>query len=127
MEENQSNEASQVEIQARLENRLTETRVSLIQVRDEVRNFFQSRYEDNNFSDDFEISLEEINGLLDDIGASNLECIFEGTVTLELTFKVHAENRTDAEDLIESHISDYGYDDGIIELSVDSTYIDMAG
>jgi hypothetical protein len=127
MEENQSNEASQVEIQARLENRLSETRVSLIQVRDEVRNFFQSRYEENGFSDDFEISVEEVNGLLDDIGASNLECIFEGTVTLELTFKVHAENRTDAEDLIESHISDYGYDDGIIELSVDSTYIDMAG
>jgi hypothetical protein len=127
MEENQSNEASQVEIQARLENKLSETRGSLLIVRDEVRNFFQSRYEDNNFSDDFEITVDEVNGLLDEIGASNLECIFEGTVTLELTFKVHAENRTDAEDLIESHISDYGYDDGIIELSVDSTYIDMAG
>jgi hypothetical protein len=127
MEENQSNEASQVEIQARLEDRLHETRVSLIKIRDEVRNFFQGRYEENSFSDDFEISVDEVNNLLDDIGASNLECIFEGTVTLELTFKVHAENRTDAEDLIESHISDYGYDDGIIELSVDSTYIDMAG
>jgi nicotinamide mononucleotide adenylyltransferase len=127
MEENQSNEASQVEIQARLENRLSETRVSLVQVRDEVRNFFQTRYEENGFSEVFEITVDEVNGLLDDIGASNLECIFEGTVTLELSFRVHAENRTDAEDLIESHISDYGYDDGIIELSVDSTEIDMAG
>ena len=127
MEENQSNEASQVEIQARLENRLSETRVSLIQVRDEVRNFFQTRYEENDFSDDFVIDIDEVNGLLNDIGASNLECIFEGRVVLELSFKVHAENRSDAEDLIESHISDYGYDDGIIELSVDSTEIDMAG
>jgi hypothetical protein len=127
MEENQSNEASQVEIQARLENRLSETRVSLVQVRDEVRNFFQTRYEENDFSDDFVIDIDEVNGLLNDIGASNLECIFEGSVVLELSFKVHAENRSDAEDLIESHISDYGYDDGIIELSVDSTAIDMAG
>ena len=127
MEENQSNEASQVEIQARLENRLSETRVSLVQVRDEVRNFFQTRYEENDFSDDFVIDIDEVNGLLNDIGASNLECIFEGRVVLELSFKVHAENRSDAEDLIESHISDYGYDDGIIELSVDSTEIDMAG
>lgn len=124
MEENQSNEASQVEIQARLENKVHELRNELFQLRTSVRDWFQGRYEDYDFADEFEISVDDINELLGSINASQLDRKFEGTITLELSFEINATNREEAEALLESTVSDFGYSDGLIEVTVGSTYFD---
>lgn len=123
--QNQSNEASQVEVQARLENKVHELRSELYKLRTEVRGWFQGCYEDSDFDDYFYVNVEDINNLLGKIGASQLERVFEGTVTLEISFKVHAEDRDEAEAIIESNISDFALDDGISEMSVDSSHIEF--
>lgn len=124
MEENQSNEASQVEVQARLENKVHELRSELYTLRTEVRGWFQGRYEDYDFADEFEINVDDINELLVSINATPLERKFEGTITLELSFEVHASDREEAEALLESTVSDFGYSDGLIDITVESTYFD---
>jgi len=125
MEEKIDDRASQVEIQARLESRLGEARSELFSVRSIVSEFFQSRYEDYDFADEFEISTDEINDLLERIGASVLQKAFEGSVTLEVSFKVRADSKEDAEAEIENYISDWGYDSDEITLSTDTTHIEF--
>jgi hypothetical protein len=125
MEEKIDDRASRVEIQARLENRLAETRGELFSVRSKVSEFFQTRYEDYDFPDEFEINTDEINELLESIGASILQKAFEGTLTLEISFKVRADSREDAEIEIENYISDWGYDSDEITLSTDTTHIEF--
>jgi len=125
MEEKIDDRASRVEIQARLENRLAEVRSELFSARSKVSEFFQSRYEDYDFPDEFEINTDEINELLESIGASILQKAFEGTLTLEISFKVRADSREDAEIEIENYISDWGYDSDEITLSTDTTHIEF--
>ena len=125
MEEKIDDRASRVEIQARLENRLAEVRSELFSVRSKVSEFFQTRYEDYDFPDEFEINTDEINELLESIGASILQKAYEGSVTLEVSFKVRADSKEDAEAEIENYISDWGYDSDEITLSIDTTHIEF--
>lgn len=123
--QNQSNEASQVEVQARLENRVHELRSELYDLRSRVRSWFQSRYEDYDFADEFEITVDDINELLHEIDATPLERKFTGTITLEISFEIHSTERDEAEALLEATVSDFGYSDGSLEISVDSTHIEF--
>lgn len=124
-EKNEAFRREQIEIQARLENRLSETRNELFLIRSTISDWFQTRYEDYDFADEFEITSEEINDLLESIGASQLQKAFEGSVTLEVSFKVRADSQDDAEAEIENYISDWGYDSNDITLSIFNTTIEF--
>jgi hypothetical protein len=77
-----------------------------ISIRDTVRNFFQERYTDNEHPDDLTFDIDEINQLLKDIDASQLSRKFEASATVEITFKVHAEDKDDAENIISDYLGD---------------------
>jgi len=77
-----------------------------ISIRDTVRNFFQERYTDNEHPDDLTFDIDEINELLSSIDASQLLKRFEANATVEITFKVIAEDKNDAENIINDYLAD---------------------
>ena len=98
-----------VELKKRFEeirDEMYKVRSDLHAVRDGVRNFFQERYADNDYPDDLTFDIDEINTLLHDIGASQLSKMFEATATVEITFKVFADDKDDAESIISDYLGD---------------------
>jgi hypothetical protein len=85
-------------------NTMWELRSEVISTRDVVRGWFQERYEAIGYLDSFEIDLNDINELLDLIKASPLDAAFEGTATIEISFKVNGSDRHDAEETVSSHL-----------------------
>lgn len=102
-------------------DRVFEVREELRKTRELVRDFFQQRYEDNDYFDYFNIDVEDINALLADIKATPLSKVFDAGATIELVIKVHAESAEDADAIIRDHLdsidwSFYGNDSDEIEV-----------
>lgn len=110
-------------------DRTFELREELRKTRELVRDFFQQRYEDNDYSDDFNIDVEDINALLADIKATPLSKVFDAGATIELVIKVHAESAEDADAIIRDHLdsidwSFYGNDSD--EIDVESIDVNVS-
>jgi hypothetical protein len=98
-----------VELQKRFQeirDEMYKVRSDLNAARDVVLNFFQERYTDLDYPDDLTFDIDEINTLLLDIGASELSKRFDATATVEITFKVLADDKYDAESIINDYIAD---------------------
>lgn len=98
-----------VELKKRFEevrDEMYKVRSNLHEVRDVVRNFFQERYAENDYPDDLTFDIDEINTLLNDIKASELSKTFDASATVDITFRVIAENAEDAASIIHDYISD---------------------
>lgn len=98
-----------VELKKRFEeirDEMYKVRGNLNGVRDKVRNFFQERYTDNDYPDDLTFDIDEINDLLDSIDASALSKKYEATATVDITFKVFADDKDEAESIINDYLSD---------------------
>jgi DNA-binding Lrp family transcriptional regulator len=96
-------------------DKVWEQREELRKTRELVRNWFQELYEDSDYSDDFNVEVGDINTLLRDIKALELSKVYEATASIELTIKVHAESKDDAETIITEHLSSIdfsSYEDG---------------
>lgn len=113
-----------VELKKRFEeirDEMYKVRGNLNGVRDKVRNFFQERYADNDYPDDLTFDIDEINDLLDSIDASALSKRYEATATVDITFKVFADDKDDAESIINDYLSDLSvYVNGEDDYEVDS-------
>lgn len=75
----------------------------LLTIRNQVWEFF-----DNNFDSDDDsatIDKDDVNELLETIGAQQLEKEFVGTVTVEFSFTVRATDENDAENIINDAVS----------------------
>ena len=103
-------------------DKIWEQRAELSNIRDLVRNFFQEKYEENDYNDYFNVDVEDINILLNDINASELTKVYEASATIELTIRVYAENKDDAESIINDHLTsiDFGAYSGEDEYEVES-------
>ena len=98
-----------VELQKRFQeirDEMYKVRSDLNAARDVVLNFFQERYTDLDYPDDLTFDIDEINQLLRDINASELSKKFDATATIEITFKVLADDKYDAESIINDYIAD---------------------
>ena len=98
-----------VELQKRFQeirDEMYKVRGDLHGVRDKVVNFFQERYTDLDYPDDLTFDIDEINTLLLDIGTFDLSKRFDATATVEITFKVLADDKYDAENIINDYIAD---------------------
>ena len=103
-------------------DKVWEQRAELNNIRDLVRNFFQEKYAENDYDDYFNVDVEDVNTLLSNINASELERVYEASATIELTIRVHAENKDDAESIIDDHLTsiDFGAYGGEDEYEVES-------
>jgi len=102
MEEQENKEQFSVE----QHEQLWKARNDLTDIRSVVLNFFQERYTDLDYPDDLTFDIDEINQLLRDINASELSKKFDATATIEITFKVLADDKYDAESIINDYIAD---------------------
>ena len=102
MEEQENKEQFSVE----QHEQLWKARNDLTDIRSAVLNFFQERYTDLDYPDDLTFDIDEINTLLVDIGAFELSKKFDATATIEITFKVLADDKYDAESIINDYIAD---------------------
>lgn len=105
-----------------LRDKSWEQRAELMRIRDNVRTWFQERYEESDYSSEFQVDVDDVNALLSDINASELEKVYEASATIELTIRVHAENKDDAESIIDDHLTsiDFGAYGGEDEYEVES-------
>ena len=93
---------------------------------DAVREFFQNHFDSG--EEDANISRDEANDLLDNIGAAKLTQEYEGQVVVSFSFKVNAEDAEEAERIVESafdgieHQIDCGSND---EYSMDSVEVNL--
>ena len=92
-----------------LNTQLTNKSQEIRNIRNNVRDFFsEGQWDDNEFS----ASKEEVNELLDNIGASRLTTKYGGSFTIRGTFQdVEAESEDEARDMVQDNMSidnDYG-------------------
>jgi hypothetical protein len=85
-------------------DKVWEHRSENMKMRDTVRNFFQERYNEEDYPDELTITIDDINDLLTSIGASELAKAFAATANVEISFTVIAESKEDAEAIIGDYI-----------------------
>ena len=105
-EEDMEEQGNKEEFSVEQHEQLWKARNDLIDIRSAVLNFFQERYTDLDYPDDLTFDIDEINQLLRDINASELSKKFDATATIEITFKVLADDKYDAESIINDYIAD---------------------
>lgn len=87
-------------------------RSELSNVRRNVREWFQERYQDGDYDAQIVVEIDDINSLLRSINSSELAQLFEATATIELTISVHAESKEDAESIVSDHLNSISFDSG---------------
>jgi acyl carrier protein len=85
-------------------DKVWELRSESMKIRDEVRNFFQERYNEEDYPDELTFTSDELNDLLTSIGASELAKAFTATANVEISFTVIAESKEDAEAIVNDYI-----------------------
>ena len=105
-EEDMEEQGNKEEFSVEQHEQLWKARNDLTDIRSVVLNFFQERYTDLDYPDDLTFDIDEINQLLRDINASELSKKFDATATIEITFKVLADDKYDAESIINDYIAD---------------------
>jgi hypothetical protein len=85
-------------------NTATEVRSRNLTVRQEVYDFFSERYDSG--SDEITCSVEDVNELLDSIGADKLKRLYTVTGRIEFTITdIEADSEDDARDQVENNLS----------------------
>jgi hypothetical protein len=85
-------------------NTATEVRSRNLTIRQEVYDFFSERYDSG--SDEITCSVEDVNELLDSIGADKLKRLYTVTGRIEFTITdIEAESEDDARDQVENNLS----------------------
>jgi hypothetical protein len=85
-------------------NTATEVRSRNLTIRQEVYDFFSERYDSG--SDEITCSVEDVNELLDSIGADKLKRLYTVTGRIEFTVTdIEADSEDDARDQVENNLS----------------------
>ena len=85
-------------------NTATEVRSRNLTIRQEVYDFFNERYDSG--SDEITCSVEDVNELLDSIGADKLKRLYTVTGRIEFTITdIEADSEDDARDQVENNLS----------------------
>ena len=85
-------------------NTATEVRSRNLTIRQEVYDFFNERYDSS--SDEITCSVEDVNELLDSIGADKLKRLYTVTGRIEFTITdIEADSEDDARDQVENNLS----------------------
>ena len=85
-------------------NTATEVRSRNLTIRQEVYDFFSERYDSG--SDEITCSVEDVNELLDSIGADKLKRMYTVTGRIEFTITdIEADSEDDARDQVENNLS----------------------
>ena len=85
-------------------NTATEVRSRNLTIRQEVYDFFSERYDSG--SDEITCSVEDVNELLDSIGADKLKRLYTVTGRIEFTVTdIEADSEDDARDQVENNLT----------------------
>ena len=85
-------------------NTATEVRSRNLTIRQEVYDFFNERYDSG--SDEITCTVEDVNELLDSIGADKLKRLYTVTGRIEFTITdIEADSEDDARDQVENNLS----------------------
>jgi uncharacterized protein YifN (PemK superfamily) len=85
-------------------NTATEVRSRNLTIRQEVYDFFSERYDSG--SDEITCSVEDVNELLDSVGADKLKRLYTVTGRIEFTITdIEADSEDDARDQVENNLS----------------------
>jgi hypothetical protein len=85
-------------------NTATEVRTRNLTIRQEVYDFFNERYDSG--SDDITCTVEDVNELLDSIGADKLRRMYTVTGRIEFTVTdIEADSEDDARDQVENNLT----------------------
>ena len=105
-------------------NVATEVRSRNLTIRQEVYDFFNERYDSS--SDEITCSVEDVNELLDSIGADKLKRLYTVSGRIEFTITdIEAESEDDAKDQVENNLS-VEFDGNIVDdYSIDVNDVDQ--
>ena len=105
-------------------NVATEVRSRNLTIRQEVYDFFNERYDSG--SDEITCSVEDVNELLDSIGADKLKRLYTVSGRIEFTITdIEAESEDDAKDQVENNLS-VEFDGNIVDdYSIDVNDVDQ--
>jgi hypothetical protein len=105
-------------------NVATEVRSRNFTIRQEVYDFFNERYDSS--SDEITCSVEDVNELLDSIGADKLKRLYTVTGRIEFTVTdIEADSEDDARDQVENNLT-VEFDGNIVDdYSIDVNDVDQ--
>jgi hypothetical protein len=105
-------------------NVATEVRSRNLTIRQEVYDFFNERYDSS--SDEITCSVEDVNELLESIGADKLKRLYTVTGRIEFTVTdIEAESEDDARDQVENNLT-VEFDGNIVDdYSIDVNDVDQ--
>lgn len=98
-------------------------RDEIFKLRNTVHEFFDERFSGG--EEEVEVSRDDVNELLSDIGANLLQQEYDGRVTISFSFTVKAESEDEAREIVENAVSglegqiDAGNDDSYSEESIE--------
>jgi hypothetical protein len=105
-------------------NTATEVRSRNLTIRQEVYDFFNERYDSG--SDEITCTVEDVNELLDSIGADKLKRMYTVTGRIEFTVTdIEADSEDDAKDQVENNLT-VEFDGNVIDdYSIDVNDVDQ--
>ena len=105
-------------------NTATEVRSRNLTIRQEVYDFFSERYDSG--SDEITCSVEDVNELLDSIGADKLKRLYTVTGRIEFTVTdIEADSEDDARDQVENNLSVEFDGNTVDDYSIDVNDVDQ--
>ncbi len=105
-------------------NTATEVRTRNLTIRQEVYDFFNERYDSG--SDEITCSVEDVNELLDSIGADKLKRLYTVTGRIEFTITdIEADSEDDARDQVENNLSVEFDGNTVDDYSIDVNDVDQ--
>jgi len=105
-------------------NTATEVRSRNLTIRQEVYDFFNERYDSG--SDEITCSVEDVNELLDSIGADKLKRLYTVTGRIEFTITdIEADSEDDARDQVENNLSVEFDGNTVDDYSIDVNDVDQ--
>jgi hypothetical protein len=105
-------------------NTATEVRSRNLTIRQEVYDFFSERYDSG--SDEITCSVEDVNELLDSIGADKLKRLYTVTGRIEFTITdIEADSEDDARDQVENNLSVEFDGNTVDDYSIDVNDVDQ--
>jgi hypothetical protein len=105
-------------------NTATEVRSRNLTIRQEVYDFFSERYDSG--SDEITCSVEDVNELLDSIGADKLKRLYTVTGRIEFTVTdIEADSEDDARDQVENNLTVEFDGNTVDDYSIDVNDVDQ--
>lgn len=105
-------------------NTATEVRTRNLTIRQEVYDFFNERYDSG--SDEITCTIEDVNELLDSIGADKLKRMYTVTGRIEFTVTdIEADSEDDARDQVENNLSVEFDGNTVDDYSIDVNDVDQ--